>query len=61
MIYSSTGKTMQKQRNKGKLKNRDSSRRGAEKEGSGMEAIVNPSPVAVSTLKIETKQQKMGS
>ncbi|XP_076664476.1 eukaryotic translation initiation factor 4 gamma isoform X6 [Andrena cerasifolii] len=50
---SSDGKAMQKQKSKNKLKPRDLNRKGAEKEGTDMDAFVNTVP----PTKTETKQE----
>jgi hypothetical protein len=49
------GKTMQKQKNKNKVKSRELNRRGAEKEGTDMDAFVHPIQVNESSVKIEMK------
>ncbi|KAG7197148.1 hypothetical protein KM043_007233 [Ampulex compressa] len=51
---STDGKAMQKQKSKNKLKPRDLNRRGAEKEGTDMDAFVN---TTVPLTKTEIKQQ----
>lgn len=48
------GKTLPKQKSKNKMKPRDLNRKGAEKEGTDMDAFVNPAP----TTKMEIKQDK---
>ncbi|XP_016915134.2 eukaryotic translation initiation factor 4 gamma 3 isoform X4 [Apis cerana] len=48
---SSDGKAMQKQKNKNKLKPRELNRKGAEKEGTDMDAFVNTVPPVQSEMK----------
>ncbi|XP_076376961.1 eukaryotic translation initiation factor 4 gamma isoform X2 [Megalopta genalis] len=54
---SSDGKAMQKQKSKNKLKPRELNRKGAEKEGTDMDAFVNTVP----PTKTETKQENKES
>ncbi|XP_078052636.1 eukaryotic translation initiation factor 4 gamma isoform X2 [Augochlora pura] len=54
---SSDGKAMQKQKSKNKLKPRELNRKGAEKEGTDMDAFVNTVP----PTKTETKQESKES
>ncbi|XP_015438876.1 PREDICTED: eukaryotic translation initiation factor 4 gamma 3-like isoform X3 [Dufourea novaeangliae] len=53
---SSDGKAMQKQKSKNKLKPRDLNRKGAEKEGTDMDAFVNTVPPAKTETKQESKE-----
>ncbi|XP_011502428.1 PREDICTED: eukaryotic translation initiation factor 4 gamma 3-like [Ceratosolen solmsi marchali] len=53
------GKTMQKQKNKNKVKSRELNRRGAEKEGTDMDAFVHPIQVSASSVKIEMKHDSL--
>nr|XP_031840128.1 eukaryotic translation initiation factor 4 gamma 3-like [Nomia melanderi] len=50
------GKAMQKQKSKNKLKPRELNRKGAEKEGTDMDAFVNTVPPAKTEAKQETKE-----
>ncbi|XP_076249202.1 eukaryotic translation initiation factor 4 gamma [Calliopsis andreniformis] len=56
---SSDGKAMQKQKSKNKLKPRDLNRKGAEKEGTDMDAFVNTVPPAKTETKQETKESPL--
>ncbi|CAL7944670.1 unnamed protein product [Xylocopa violacea] len=56
---SSDGKAMQKQKNKNKLKPRELNRKGAEKEGTDMDAFVNTIPSAKPEIKQEGKDPLM--
>ncbi|XP_034938150.1 eukaryotic translation initiation factor 4 gamma 3-like isoform X2 [Chelonus insularis] len=56
----SDSKSMQKQKNKNKLKGRDLNRKGAEKEGTDMDAFVNPVPQPVKPEEKEPLPSKTG-
>lgn len=62
-LFFTGNKTMQKQKNKNKFKGRDINRKGAEKEGTDMDAFVNPSlqSMAPEVVKSQELQESSSS